>query len=73
MDKQPKDLECDNQLLPLDDAERQPCEIWTRVMGYYRPVSAWNAGKQSEYHERVPYHQPPTAYPSPSGQRKLGI
>ena len=37
----------------LDDAERQPCEIWTRVMGYFRPVSEFNIGKKSEYAERV--------------------
>lgn len=37
----------------LNDAERQPCEIWTRVMGYYRPVSRYNVGKQSEYAERT--------------------
>ena len=22
----------------LKDSERQPCEVWTRVMGYHRPV-----------------------------------
>jgi len=27
-------------------------EIWTRVMGYHRPVSQFNKGKQSEYAER---------------------
>ena len=37
----------------LSDAERQPCEVWTRVMGYFRPVSQFNAGKKSEYSERV--------------------
>jgi hypothetical protein len=37
----------------LDEAERQPCEIWTRVMGYFRPVSQYNKGKQSEYKERT--------------------
>lgn len=36
----------------LDDAERQPCENWTRVMGYFRPVSEFNIGKKSEYAER---------------------
>jgi hypothetical protein len=36
----------------LTDAERQPCEIWTRVMGYHRPVSAFNIGKKGEFHER---------------------
>jgi hypothetical protein len=37
----------------LDDAERQPCEIWTRVMGYHRPVSSFNTGKKGEFHERT--------------------
>lgn len=37
----------------LTDAERQPCEVWTRVMGYFRPVSAFNIGKKSEYAERI--------------------
>jgi hypothetical protein len=39
----------------LKDEERTPCEIWTRVMGYHRPVSAFNPGKQSEYLERTPF------------------
>jgi hypothetical protein len=37
----------------LTDAERQPCEIWTRVMGYHRPVSSFNIGKKGEFHERT--------------------
>ena len=36
----------------LKDEERQECEIWTRVMGYYRPVSEFNIGKKSEHNER---------------------
>lgn len=36
----------------LTDAERQPCEVWTRVMGYHRPVANFNTGKQGEHHER---------------------
>ena len=36
----------------LDDAERQPCEVWTRVMGYHRPVASFNRGKQGEFAER---------------------
>jgi len=38
--------------ITLIDAERQPCEIWTRVMGYHRPLSSFNIGKQGEFHER---------------------
>jgi hypothetical protein len=37
----------------LADEERQRCEIWTRVMGYHRPVSSFNIGKQGEFHERT--------------------
>ena len=35
-----------------DDSERTRCEIWTRVMGYHRPVSSFNTGKQGEFNER---------------------
>lgn len=38
--------------IKLADSERQPCEIWTRVMGYHRPVSEFNKGKKSEYYSR---------------------
>lgn len=37
----------------LNDDERQRCEIWTRVMGYHRPVSSFNTGKKGEFHERT--------------------
>ncbi|SDR84344.1 MULTISPECIES: anaerobic ribonucleoside-triphosphate reductase [Pseudomonadaceae] len=36
----------------LQGHERVRCEVWTRVMGYHRPVSSWNPGKQSEHRER---------------------
>ena len=42
----------------LEDSERQECEVWTRVMGYYRPVSHFNIGKKGEYHERVVFEEP---------------
>ncbi|PMQ17291.1 anaerobic ribonucleoside-triphosphate reductase [Janthinobacterium sp. AD80] len=38
--------------ITLLDSERQRCEIWTRVMGYHRPVASFNIGKQGEFHER---------------------
>jgi anaerobic ribonucleoside-triphosphate reductase len=40
------------------DEERTRCEVWTRVMGYHRPVSAWNPGKQSEHAERLYFVEP---------------
>jgi anaerobic ribonucleoside-triphosphate reductase len=42
-----------NDKIELNDDERQPCEVWSRVMGYHRPVSAYNAGKQAEHKERL--------------------
>lgn len=43
--------------IELNDDERTPCEVWTRVMGYHRPVSAFNPGKQSEHAERRCYEE----------------
>ncbi|THF65446.1 hypothetical protein E6C76_07575 [Pseudothauera nasutitermitis] len=38
--------------ITLSDDERQPCEVWTRVMGYHRPVASFNTGKKGEHAER---------------------
>jgi hypothetical protein len=46
----------------LRDEERQPCEVWTRVMGYHRPVSSFNIGKKGEFHERR-FFEESRAYP----------
>jgi len=35
----------------------QCCEVYTRVMGYHRPVSEFNRGKQSEHNERVHFKE----------------
>lgn len=42
-----------NPELALTNEERQPCEIWTRVMGYHRPYSSFNVGKKGEFNERT--------------------
>lgn len=41
----------------LDDSLRQRCEVWTRVMGYHRPVSEFNLGKKSEHEERLHFKE----------------
>ncbi len=33
----------------------QPTEVYSRVVGYYRPVVNWNLGKKEEFKERVEY------------------
>ena len=39
-------------VVTLNEDERQRCEVWTRVMGYHRPVASFNVGKKGEHHER---------------------
>ncbi len=43
----------EQEILTKYESLRQPVECWTRVMGYFRPVSQFNKGKQSEFKERV--------------------
>lgn len=30
-----------------------PCDVYSRVTGYYMPVQGWNKGKQAEFHDRA--------------------
>ena len=30
----------------------EKCETYSRVIGYFRPVSNWNRGKQAEFKDR---------------------
>jgi hypothetical protein len=41
----------------LKDEERTKCEVWTRVMGYHRPVDDFNIGKKGEYAERLHFSE----------------
>ena len=41
----------------LRDDERQPCEVYSRVMGYHRPVDQWNIGKRQEWRDRVLFEE----------------
>lgn len=33
----------------------EQCEVWSRIVGYFRPVSEWNKGKKCEFGERTEY------------------
>jgi len=41
-----------NTTITIPDKERQECEVWSRVVGYYRPIKDMNIGKRSEFRER---------------------
>ena len=47
-----------NTVYVCDECDRvfkNKCEIYSRVVGYLRPVSGWNLGKQAEFSTRKPY------------------
>ncbi|MDR0942448.1 MAG: anaerobic ribonucleoside-triphosphate reductase [Holosporales bacterium] len=48
----------ENKKIELTDDERTVCECWSRVMGFYRPVENYNAGKKSEFEERKCFKEP---------------
>lgn len=37
------------------ESQRTKCEVYSRVVGYIRPVNQWNEGKQAEYGDRVEF------------------
>ncbi len=34
---------------------KQPCEVYSRIVGYLRPVQQWNLGKKEEFKQRKEY------------------
>lgn len=51
--------EIDNELKRCKEAllnvEGAPCEVYSRIVGYYRNVNNWNPGKKGEYAQRRPF------------------
>jgi anaerobic ribonucleoside-triphosphate reductase len=39
----------------LQGVKGTECEVYSRVVGYFRPVKQWNNGKQEEFAERETY------------------
>ena len=37
--------------------QRQECEVYSRVVGYLRPVKQWNDAKQAEFGDRKMYNK----------------
>lgn len=35
----------------------EKCEVFSRVVGYHRPVSNWNKGKQEEFKDRLAFEE----------------
>ena len=43
----------DKEILASMEAQRTKCVVYSRVMGYHRPVESFNIGKKGEHKERV--------------------
>ncbi|MBN1246868.1 MAG: hypothetical protein JXC32_04380 [Anaerolineae bacterium] len=49
-----KDQSADNVEIEV----KVPCEVYSRIVGYLRPVQAWNEGKKQEFEERQTFTLP---------------
>ena len=47
----------DKEILESMQAKRTRCVVYTRVMGYHRPVESFNIGKKGEHKERVKFKE----------------
>jgi hypothetical protein len=43
--------------------QQVPCEVYSRIVGYVRPVRNWNKGKKQEFTERQTYRVDESASP----------
>lgn len=39
----------------MQEVHGTPCEVYSRVVGYLRPVQSWNKGKKEEFALRSTY------------------
>ena len=42
-------------VLEQHEEERTKCEVYSRIVGYLRPVAQWNLGKKEEFADRKTY------------------
>lgn len=47
----------DDEILQNLQTSRTRCVVYTRVMGYHRPVESFNIGKKGEHKERVKFKE----------------
>ena len=56
-----KDGKSTDEIMKAFDVHGTECEVYSRVVGFFRPVKMWNAGKQEEYKDRVEFD--PSIFP----------
>lgn len=46
---------CGEELINVCPECGQPVETYSRIVGYFRPITAWNDGKRQEFAERTEF------------------
>jgi len=46
--------------LKLQEVRGSECEVYSRIVGYFRPVKQWNNGKQAEFEDRAEFIPAPS-------------
>lgn len=46
------------QVDPAGEELRVPCEVYSRIVGYLRPIRNWNRGKRQEFDDRQVFRVP---------------
>lgn len=46
-----------NEILEKNKEKRTKCMVYTRVMGYHRPVESFNIGKIGEHRQRTYFYE----------------
>jgi len=49
-----------NETLESQSEKRTKCLVFTRVMGYHRPVESFNIGKKGEHKQRIYFKEQPS-------------
>ncbi|NLF02807.1 MAG: hypothetical protein GX601_17715 [Anaerolineales bacterium] len=52
------DYHQDGQEITETQELKVPCEVYSRIVGYLRPVQNWHRGKQQEFRERKTFRAP---------------
>ncbi len=40
----------------MKKTKRTKCEVYSRIVGYIRPINQWNVGKQAEWCDRKTFN-----------------
>jgi len=55
----------------LETVQGTECEVYTRIVGYYRSLRNWNKGKKEEYRLRVTFDPPKEENPGKKSLREV--